>query len=105
MARTQYGDQNGRNGSKAQDDKRARIQAMRQSKGEQPDWARIRVELLGAFVAATTKDDGAVRFGYSRDGGAYCIALYMGGSPDTVYFHTDEEIEEYMNQVWEALHG
>lgn len=103
MAKQQYGDQNGRNGSRGGNDKAAKLAAIRSGTGLQPDWLRINMELMHAVIGVATKDDGAIRFGYSRDGGAYSVALYMGGTPDTSYYHSDEEVSDYLQKVWEAL--
>jgi hypothetical protein len=43
-----------------------------------------------------TADDGAVMFGYSRDGGAYSVKIYAGGEPLKGYFHRDEELIEFL---------
>lgn len=99
----EYGDQNGRNPSKAALSKAARLQGLSKKQGDMPDWSRINSDLIHGVIVRATRDDGAVRFGYSRDGGAYAVALYLGGAPDTAYFHSDEEITDYLTRVWEAL--
>lgn len=73
----------------------ARFKAARQN--EQPDWGRIPAELVWMVVQRLTLDDGAVMFGYSRDGGAYSVKIYAGGEPEKFYAHTDDELIEFLN--------
>jgi hypothetical protein len=69
------------------------------TKGEQPDWGRIDANLVWMTVQRLTQDDGAVMFGYSRDGGAYSIKVYAGGEPEKAYFHTDGELIDFLNYL------
>lgn len=69
---------------------------------QQPDWGRIDPELIWKVIQACTEDDGAVMFGYSRDGGAYSLKVYAGGEPEKVYFHTDGEMIDFMSYLVEA---
>jgi hypothetical protein len=41
-------------------------------------------------------------FGYSRDGGAYSLKVYAGGEPEKAYFHSDQDITDFMNYLLEA---
>ena len=98
-----YADKNGKNGPAAGSSKAARLQSMRNAKTEQPDWARINMDLIQAAIAVVTKDDGALQFGLSRDGGAYAVRLYSGGSGESSYFHSDAEVTQHLNDIWEAF--
>jgi len=71
------------------------------TRGEQPDWGRIDPDLVWRFIQRCTADDGAVMFGYSRDGGAYSVKVYAGGEPEKIYAHTDAEIIDLMNFIME----
>lgn len=70
-------------------------------RGEQPDWTRIDGEWIRTVIGVLCQDDGAVRFGYSRDGGAYAVCIYSQGDHETVYFHTDEELMDLFKSIVE----
>lgn len=100
-----YAEINGKNppkGSKASD-LRARLEARAVS--EQPDWGRIDMEIIWKVIQCCTGDDGAVMFGYSRDGGAYSVKIYAGGEPMKEYFHRDEELIQFMYGILEVFNG
>jgi hypothetical protein len=71
------------------------------TRGEQPDWGRIDPELLWKLIQRCTADDGAVMFGYSRDGGAYSIKVYAGGEPEKAYMHSDAELVDFITYLLE----
>lgn len=85
--------------------------AQRKAKAEQPrrrrqnsseaDWGGIESDKLRRIVAAITKCGGAVRFGYSRDGGAYSIGVYGDGKPYTEFHPEDEGVTEWLEGIAE----
>lgn len=77
-----------------------RFQAAAQ--GAQPDWGRIDAQLIWAVVQRLTTDDGAVMFGYSRDGGAYQFKVYAGSEPLKKYCHSDSEMIDFLNYLLEG---
>lgn len=99
MAKGRYGDQNGRNPSPAQQESIRRARLSSNAGSEQPNWGRINEQLVHAVITYVTPGDGAVRFGYSRDGGAYAVGIYGDGEPYTTYFHSDEEITQWLGEV------
>jgi len=105
MAKKTYGDQNGRN-APAQ---ASRLGALRAAAGKgeqnQPDWGRIEDRLLWQLIQVATADDGAILFGYSRDGGAYACTLFVGDEKEKLYFHSDAEITEAIINMIEVLRG
>ena len=102
MARKQYGDQNGKNPTTGGGQGKLAERFRQGTRGEQPDWGRIDPELLWKVIQRCTQDDGAVMFGYSRDGGAYSIKVYDGGEPEKAYFHTDVETIDFLTFLLEA---
>lgn len=97
-----YGDQNGKN-EPAKSAAKSKLERFAEAKrGEQPDWGRIDPTLIWQFIQRMTVDDGAVMFGYSRDGGAYSIKVYAGDEPEKAYFHSDAEITDFMQYMLEA---
>ena len=63
------------------------------------DWGNAEGKLICDIVSTVTSRGGAVRFGYSRDGGAYALGLYYGGQAKTVYCSPHESIDDLL-QVW-----
>lgn len=60
------------------------------------DWKNCNPELLVDTIATIALHGGALRFGYTRDGGAYAIGVYGDGSPYTVYVKPGEVIDDYL---------
>jgi len=70
------------------------------------DWASVNAELLRRAIAAVGARGGAIRFGYTRDGGAYAVGLLGDGDPYTEYLRPSDDIDAYFEGViedWEAM--
>lgn len=65
------------------------------------DWGGADGDLLRRTVAAIALTGGAVRFGYTTDGGAYSIGIYGDGEPYTEYVRPAEDIDEYLRDLTE----
>lgn len=63
------------------------------------DWGSVNGEILGKAVAAIAQLGGALRLGYTRDGGAYAIGIYGDGEPFTEYVPPSEDIESYLGGI------
>lgn len=68
-------------------------------KGRRPtagiaDWASANGATLIRAIIAAANCQGALRFGYSRDGGAYAIGVYGDGEPYTDFVAPTEDINE-----------
>lgn len=96
-----YEDKNGVNRPGALAVSGVALKFQQKNRGEQPDWGRIDPELLWKLIQRMTVDDGAVMFGYSRDGGAYSLKVYSGGEAEKAYFHTDAEILSFIGYLLE----
>jgi len=71
--------------------------------GQIADWASVDGELLRGVIATVAYQGGALRFGYTRDGGAYAIGILGDGEPYTEYVKPNEDINEYLrglNERW-----
>lgn len=68
----------------------------RSTGGQIADWAGADGAQLGRTVAAITKTGDAIRFGYTRDGGAYSVALLHNGENHTDYIPPSDDINEYL---------
>lgn len=56
------------------------------------------VALLAA-LASITVDNGALRIGLSRDGGAFAFGIYGDGEPYTEYVGATEDVNEYLREL------
>jgi len=65
------------------------------------DWANANAEDVLRLVCAVGMEGGAVRFGYTRDGGAYSIGLYLGDDSKTYYCNDAEGINEQLKELIE----
>jgi len=69
------------------------------------DWGTVDAVLLRDSVATISLRGGAVRLGYTRDGGAYAIGVYGLGEPYTEYVRPSEDVEGYLRELAEAFVG
>lgn len=87
------------------DEKRAAQQQRRQvgrgsGKGAATaDWETCDGTLLAVMVARVAVTGGAVRLGYTRDGGAYAVGFYGFGEPYTVYISPSEDVNEWLKRT------
>lgn len=76
---------------------------VRQKGGVAADWAQASPELLQSAICAAAKIGGALRFGYSRDGGAYAVGIYGDGEPYTEFVKPSEDIDGFLRDVEELF--
>lgn len=67
------------------------------------DWERADAEKIKRVVTAISARNGAVRFGYTRDGGAYSLGLYLGDDRETYYCRPYESIDGLLDQIGDGL--
>lgn len=74
------------------------IRARRAKRGttEVADWGTVNTELLRDAIAVVAARGGALRFGYTRDGGAYAIGVYISNDKWTEYIRPHEDIDQYL---------
>ena len=70
--------------------------AGRTAGGNVADWAGVDSDTLRKCVAAVCITGDAIRLGYTRDGGAYAVALLHNGESTTEYISPNDDIEEYL---------
>lgn len=64
---------------------------------ETADWASVDAEAIRAAIAALGSIGGAIRYGYSRDGGAYAIGIYgLESQPYTDYLRPGDDVQAYL---------
>lgn len=74
----------------------------RNSKGT-ADWAGVDAALLRDTIVSASLRGGALRLGYTSDGGAYSIGIYGDGDPYTEYVRPAEDIEQFLRDVIELF--
>jgi len=72
------------------------------SRGRKPkhaaNWMDADGSTLIKAIDAAAASGGALRFGYSRDGGAYAIGVYGDGDPYTDFVGGGEDINEVLEE-------
>lgn len=63
------------------------------------DWGEVSPELMAGAVVSVTSQGGALRFGYTRDGGAYAVGVLGDGEPRTDYVRPNEDVEAYLREL------
>jgi hypothetical protein len=69
------------------------------------DWGATSAERIREAIVSAANVGGALRFGYSRDGGAYAIGVYGDGEPYTEFVRPSEDVETYLLNVKEFFDG
>ena len=96
MRGKKYGDQNGKNPA-APDAAESRRDKRRARGATTPaDWGSADAAKLLKLVEVVTHDGGAIRFGYTRDMGAYAIGFYEDGECQTEYVKPSEDLDEWI---------
>lgn len=65
------------------------------------DWASVDGILLARAIGCVARMGGALRLGYTRDGGAYAVGVYGDGEPFTEYVPPSDDIEAYLKGLIE----
>lgn len=69
-----------------------------EDKSGNADWSNAAPGLLVKLIDTVTSRGGAVRFGYTRDGGAYAIGLYYGGESTSEYCRPSESLDDFLEK-------
>jgi hypothetical protein len=70
---------------------------------EPADWKGVDNEAISTAIAAIGSIGGALRFGYSRDGGAYAIGVYgLEKQPYTDYLRPGDDVSAYLYGLADA---
>lgn len=87
------------NGAAKQSTGKKRIGQSPEVGGSAADWRNANPDILVWFVELATRDDCAVRFGYSRDGGAYSLGIYADGTSQTLYLSGKEDVNDWLTRL------
>jgi len=70
-------------------------------RGGVADWAGAESNLVLQLVCKVGFLGGAVRYGYTRDGGAYSIGVYLGDDSKTYYCNEKDGVNEQLKDLIE----
>lgn len=73
----------------------------RRNRGEidAADWKEAAPDSIARAVINITQHGYAVRFGYTKDGGAFAIGVLGDGDPFTEFVRPSEDIDLYLNSL------
>jgi hypothetical protein len=86
------------------DDRKGR--KFRPSTGVNPaaSWERVDAEQLRSTIDAVSRAGGALRLGYTRDGGAYSVGVYGDGpEPYTLFVAPSDNMDEFLAELEQAF--
>lgn len=63
------------------------------------DWTRVDAGNLMDTIGTVAACGGALRLGYTRDGGAYAVGVYGDGEPYTLYFGPHDDIDAALRDI------
>lgn len=69
------------------------------------DYGSVEPKVLVDVIQIVSAKGGAIRFGYTRDGGAYAIGIYYDGEHETTYLRPDEDLVGYLTDIAETMRG
>ena len=84
---------------KAEEKRGSRRRASTQVTSGGASWAQVDGETLKYVCCAISQRGGAIRLGYTRDGGAYAIGIYGDGEPYTDYVRPGEDINAALLEI------
>lgn len=64
--------------------------------GDVADWGSVDPDKLRAVIANVTSHGFAIRFGYTRDAGAYAVGIIGDGEPFTEFIRPTEDVDLYL---------
>lgn len=67
---------------------------------EPADWSQVSSDAIRDAIVQVSNMGGALRFGYSRDGGAYSIGVYgLQPQPFTEYLRPGDDVSKYLDSL------
>lgn len=67
------------------------------------NWRLVNVATLVDTITTVSVAGGAIRLGYTRDGGAYAVGVYGDGDPYTIYCGSDQSIEDVLRSICDGF--
>lgn len=66
---------------------------------EPADWKEAHPDKLAAAIVAITSHGFAIRFGYTKDGGAFYVGIVGDGEPFSEFIRPTEDIDLYLDNL------
>jgi len=70
-------------------------------KVDSADWKEATPDKLAKAIIAVTSHGFAIRFGYTRDGGAFAVGILGDGEPFTEFIRPTEDVDLFLDGVSE----
>jgi hypothetical protein len=90
---------------KASELDRIRERRARRSSTDVADWSSANPLIVLQAISTVSARGGALRFGYTRDGGAYALGIYLNGDHFTEYIRPHEDIDRYLETIIADIGG
>jgi len=91
--------------AKRQEDENRKRRRQQRGTANPADWTSANADLLRAAVACVARRGGALRLGYTRDGGSYAIGVLGDGDPYTEYVRPTDDLDKYLEGLIEDWTG
>lgn len=67
------------------------------------DWGCANAKSLIDLIQTVATKGGAVRLGYTRDGGAYSVGIYLDDDRETFYCRPSDDLDAFLDDLTEKL--
>ncbi len=84
-------------------DRLAERRAGRGKGADTADWVSVDANIIQRAIGSVSAAGGAIQFGYTRDGGAYSVNVYIGGELLKDYIRPSEDVERYLEELSEDI--
>lgn len=69
------------------------------------DWGEADPVLLAGVVVSVTRHGGLASFGYTRDGGAGTLTVFLDNERSTEYFKPSEDSDRKLGEIVDYFHN
>jgi len=87
--------------NEARDRNASRRNRRRQS--QPADWTSVSADAIRSAIVAASNAGGALRFGYTSDGGAYAVGIYGDGEPYTEFYTPSEDLDAALLDIMQSF--
>lgn len=85
---------------KAEERNHGKRRGLNRGPAEVADWGSVDADYIRSAIATAARTGGALRFGYTSDGGAYALGIYGDGEkPYTEFIGPNDSVETVLEQV------
>jgi len=67
------------------------------------DWSQADSDQILSLIANVGSRSGAIRFGYTRDGGAYAVGIYLDDDNATFYCKPSDDLGKFIGDLLRGL--